>query len=156
MFGLVTGRSRWVDGRSRVPAVRLAASASLLVALVGCTAPADTIDDAVDQGVAATATASLALSLDDEGRMFRTTTRTTVSDARRELVDSERTAAQVDASTAVDAGRRTEAMDALHDAVLAADAAVDALSGVGDLGEAAERVAEAEEALRALTREGAP
>ena len=112
--------------------------------------------DAIDQAVAATATAGLALDQDAEGRTFRTTALTTVQDARREVVDAERTVAEVDATDEAEAGRRAEALDALDEAVRALDGAVDALGGLGDPADAADRIAEVEDGLRALTREGRP
>ncbi|MBM7502964.1 hypothetical protein ACFPER_05760 [Agromyces aurantiacus] len=124
--------------------------------LTGCASTSDQVTDAVDQSVAALATARLALDLDAGERIFRTTSTTAVEDARREAVDAARTVGQLDAADETEAGRRAEALDALDDAVRSLDAAADALGGVGDLGDAAQRVADAEEALRALTREGRP
>ncbi len=126
------------------------------VLLSGCTSPSDRVSDAIDQAVAATATAGLALDQDADGRTFRTTALTTVQDARREVVDAERTVAEADATDETEAGRRAEALDVLDEAVRALDAAVDALGGVGDPAAAADRVADADDALRALTREGRP
>jgi hypothetical protein len=129
-----------------------ASPAALLAAallLTGCTSPSDQVADAIDQAVAATATARLALDLDRDDRIFRPTSMTAVEDARREAADAARTVAGIDVTDESEAGRRTEALDAL-------DEAVDALGGVGDPAEAADRVAAAEDALRTLTREGAP
>ncbi|HEU4465245.1 MAG TPA: hypothetical protein VFR98_01865 [Agromyces sp.] len=129
-------------------------AAALLLA--GCASPSDQVTDAIDQAVAATATARVSLDLDERGRIFRTTSTTAVEDARREAADAARTVAEVDATEESEAGRRAEALDALDEAVRALDAAVDALAGVGDPADAADRVAEAEDALRALTRAGHP
>ena len=145
------------NGRGRHP--WRASPAPLLAAallLSGCSSPSDQVADAVDQAVAATATARLALDLDLDDRIFRTTSSTAVEDARREAADAARTVAGIDATDESEAGRRTEALDALDEAVRSLDAAVDALGGVGDPSEAADRVAAAEDALRALTREGEP
>ncbi len=124
--------------------------------LAGCASPSDRVTDAIDQAVAATATAGLALDQDADGRTFRTTALTTAQDARREVVDAARSVAEVDARDATEAGRRAEALDVLDEAVRALDGAVDALGGVGDPSDAADRIADAEAALRALTREGRP
>jgi hypothetical protein len=129
-------------------------AAALLLA--GCASPSDQVADAIDQAVAATATARVSLDLDEHVRIFRTTSTTAVEDARREAADAARTVAEVDATEESEAGRRSEALDALDEAVRALDAAVDALAGVGDPADAADRVAEAEDALRALTRAGRP
>jgi hypothetical protein len=129
-------------------------AAALLLA--GCASPSDQVTDAVDQAVAATATVRLALDLDARERIFATTAETAVGDARREAADAARTVAEVDATEEAEAGRRAEALDALDDAVRAIDAAADALAGIGGTSDAADRVAEAEAALRALTREGRP
>jgi hypothetical protein len=136
-----------------------ASPAALLAAallLTGCTSPSDQVADAIDQAVAATATARLALDLDRDDRIFRPTSTTAVEDARREAADAARTVAGIDVTDESEAGRRTEALDALDEAVRSLAAAVDALGGVGDPAEAADRVAAAEDALRTLTREGAP
>ncbi|GGI45367.1 putative NADH-flavin reductase [Agromyces flavus] len=138
---------------------RAAAAAGLFVvalAMTGCTGAADQVADAIDQAVAATATAGLALEQDADGRTFRPTALTAAEDARREAADAARTVAMLDVADQTEAGRRSEALDALDETVRALDAAVDALGGVGDTAEAADRVAAAEDALRALTREGRP
>lgn len=149
--------SRRRNGRGRHP-WRASPAALLATALLltGCASPSEEVAEAIDQAVAATATARLALDLDLEERIFRTTSSTAVEDARREAADAARTVAGIDATEESEAGRRTEALDALDEAVRSLDAAVDALGGVGDPAEAARRVAAAEDALRALTREGAP
>lgn len=135
---------------------RLVGVAAVALLLAGCASPSDQVTDAIDQAVAATATARVSLDLDEGGRIFRTTSTTAVEDARREAADAARTVAEVDATEESEAGRRAEALDALDEAVRALDAAVDALAGVGDPADAADRVAEAEDALRALTRAGRP
>ncbi|WP_430646855.1 hypothetical protein [Agromyces sp. GXS1127] len=135
------------------PAAVLAVAALLLTA---CTSTADRVGDAIDQAVAATATGRLALELDADGSSFRTTAVTAARDARREAAAAARTVAELDAGDGIEAGRRVEALDALDGAVLALGAAVDALSGIGDPGDAADRVADAEAALRSLAHEGSP
>jgi hypothetical protein len=151
-------RARPADAGPRHPSRATAAAGLIVVALAmtGCTSASDQVTDAIDQAVAATATAGLALEQDADGRTFRPTALTAAQDARREAADAARMVAMVDAADETEAGRRAEALDALDETVRALDAAVDALGGVGDAAEAADRVAAAEDALRVLTREGRP
>ncbi len=145
--------------RDHVRVARAAASAlalSIAFALAGCTPPSEVLEDAVEQGIASTATAGIALELEADGRLLRTTALNAVEDARSQAADAARTATLVRAGDEVDAGRQAEASAALQEAVDALSGAADALDGIGDPADAATELAAAEDALRALTRQGRP
>ena len=140
--------------RRRVGAMAATALLSI-VALTACTSPTARVDDAVDQSIAAIASARIALDLQGDGRMFTTTASATVTDARRELIGASRSVAETDATTAAEADHRDETQTAVTDAIVAVDSAADALAGVGDLDTALREVEHAESVLRDLAKEDA-
>ena len=133
-----------------------AATALLAIAaLSACSSPAAQIDDAVDQSIAAIATARIALDLQGDGRLFTTTASAAVTDARRELIGASRSVAETDAATPEEADRRDETQAVLTEAIVAVDSAADALAGVGDPDAALDEVEASEAALRDLADEDA-
>jgi len=130
-----------------------AAAVLAIAALTACSSPTARVDDAVDQSIAAIASARIALDLQADGRMFTTTASATVTDARRELIGASRSVAETDATTTAEADRRDETQAAVTDAIVAVDSAADALAGVGDLDTALREVERSESVLRALAED---
>ncbi|HET6672175.1 MAG TPA: hypothetical protein VFG92_02265 [Agromyces sp.] len=143
----------------RRDAPKLLVAAGVLVAasvLSGCSSPAATFDGAIEQGIAAVETATLAVDLELDGRTFATTTTTALGDARRELVDASNSVAETDATNTTDAALRADLLDALTEGIAAVNDARDAMAGFGSLEEAEAPLEEAADALKALEGRVAP
>jgi len=141
------------DAPTRRVAVRVAASACLIVAaagLAGCANASSAVQDAVGQGIAAVETARLVVEQQLDDRTFSTTATATLGDARRELVGASTAVAETDATTATDAAYRDDVLDALGVGLDAVNDARDALAGVGSLEATVPQLEEAATGLEQL------
>jgi hypothetical protein len=122
--------------------------------LTGCTSAAATMEQAVGQGVAAVETARLVVEQELDDRTFTPTAKTTLGDARRELVGAATTVSETDVSSETDAAYRDEVLAALGDGLDAVNDARAALGGVGSLDATVPQLEDAADGLEDL--EGGP